>query len=253
MIWTIAKYTLFEALRNRLIYLALAVLFIAILIYLFVAEITITESRLYSLVIMSSLLRVAVIFVISLFVITSLVREITDKGMATMLSLPLPRYSYFIGKLGGFSLLAGLLISLIFIILLCVAEPVNALVWSLSLFLEMLLVVTLSLFLLLTFQQVTAAFTAVMAFYFLCRSMSAILLINNSSLLQDQSLSHGIISILIESLAFLLPDLDRYTLSEWLVYGSYGANELFLILIQTLIYMSLLSLTALFDLYRLEL
>ena len=51
-------------------------------------------------------------------------------------------------------------------------------------------------------------------------------------------------------LAFVLPGLERFTASEWLVYHTGGWHDLTFIAGQTVVYLLLLSGAALFDLYR---
>jgi hypothetical protein len=53
----------------------------------------------------------------------------------------------------------------------------------------------------------------------------------------------------LDLVAVLLPDLDVFTQTGWLVYGG-GMQDLVPIVMQTVIYVGLLSAAALFDLYR---
>ena len=54
----------------------------------------------------------------------------------------------------------------------------------------------------------------------------------------------------IDGLAFVLPALDRFTRSDWLVYGDGGWEDLLFVVVQGGIYWALLSAAALIDLYR---
>ena len=51
------------------------------------------------------MLRVASVFLVATFVITSMVREASDKGLELLLALPMPRAVYLAGKLAGFGIL----------------------------------------------------------------------------------------------------------------------------------------------------
>lgn len=53
-----------------------------------------------------------------------------------------------------------------------------------------------------------------------------------------------------DGLALLLPHLDRFTRSDWLVYHDGGAADLLAIAVQTAIYVALMAAAGLFDLYR---
>ena len=54
----------------------------------------------------------------------------------------------------------------------------------------------------------------------------------------------------MDAIAFLLPELHRFTSAEWLVYGGAGLAELAPVAGQTLVYLVLLVAAALFDLHR---
>ena len=108
----------------------------------------------------------------------------------------------------------------------------------------------LSLLCVFTFNQVTLALSAVMAFYLLSRSIEAMQLMARNPIVSSDTWSQRIIEQFIDGMAFLLPDFARFTSSEWLVYHTGGWQEVAPIAAQTLVYLALLAGAALFDLYR---
>ncbi|MDX1528940.1 MAG: ABC transporter permease [Gammaproteobacteria bacterium] len=246
----IAFYTLLEALRNRLLWLVLGVLLLAFGLAEFLGDVAITESRQFQSGFMGALLRAFSVFILSLFVITSIVREFNDKGLELVLSFPIPRSSYYLGKLFGFSGLALIVAAASGLCLTVYAPPFQALLWALSLAMELLIVTAVSLLCLLTFTHVTVALSAVMAFYLLSRSMTAIQLMGHFPVITSDSLAQDVIVAFLDALAFLLPELDSFTSSEWLVYHTAGWSDLLPVAGQTIIYVGLVSGAALFDLYR---
>ena len=64
------------------------------------------------------------------------------------------------------------------------------------------------------------------------------------------ALSSRVIAWLVDGIAFLLPDLYRFTPSEWLAYNTGSVEALAPVLAQTAVYVTLLTGAALFDLYR---
>jgi hypothetical protein len=88
------------------------------------------------------------------------------------------------------------------------------------------------------------------AFYLLARSISTIQLLSRSPILESTALSQQFMNKTIDLIAYVLPDLALFTRTEWLVYGSGNADDLPAILVQSVVYISLLSGAALFDLYR---
>ena len=92
-----------------------------------------------------------------------------------------------------------------------------------------------------------------MAFYFLSRSMEVIQLIGNSPILESNTLSYKLITYLIDMIAYVIPDLYKFTQTDWIIYISDIKPDISAVLGQTLIYVVLLSSVALFDLFRKEL
>ena len=249
-IFTIAFYTFLEATRNRLLWLVLAFVVIGFGLAQFVSEIAVAESATFQSSFLAAMLRFFAVFTIALFVITSMVREFDDKGLELVLSLPIPRYHYFLGKLSGFCLVAVITAIFCGLVLLVHAPPGQVALWVFSLSCELLIITALSMLCLFTFSQVTLALSAVMAFYLLSRSIEAMQLMAHHPIARSNSWSQRAIEHFIDGVAFLLPDLARFTSSEWLVYHTGGWQEVAPIAGQTLVYLALLAGAALFDLYR---
>lgn len=251
-VFTIARYTFLEAVRNRLFVLVIISLVCILGLAEFLGELTITETRQIQSSIIGSGLRIFSVCVISLFVITSMVREFNDKGFEMLLSLSIPRASYYFGKLIGFIILAVIIASAIGLILLIYAPYAYVFLWFISLICELLIIISLSLLCLFTFNNITVAFIVVAAFYLLARSMQVIQLLSDSPILESTTISQQFLNYFLDGIAFLLPELNNFTNSEWLVYGA-GINQLIPVLAQTAIYLGLLVAAGLFDLYRKEL
>ncbi len=249
-IFTIARYTFLEAMRNRLVWLIVAFIVIGFGLSQFIAEIAVAESAAFQSSFLAAMLRFFAVFTIALFVITSMVREFDEKGLELVLSLPIPRYQYLLGKLLGFSLLALMTAVLCGLVLLVHAPPGQVALWVFSLSCELLIMTALSLLCLFTLSQVTLALSAVMAFYLLSRSIDAMQLMAHNPIVDSDSLSQRVIEGFVDSVAFLLPDLARFTSSEWLVYHTGSWQQMAPILVQSVVYMVLLAGAALFDLYR---
>ncbi|HET8608666.1 MAG TPA: ABC transporter permease [Burkholderiales bacterium] len=246
---TIARYTLLEARRTRLPWLALAILIVVCAASLFIKAIAITETLRLQIAFIAAVLRVAMAFVAGLYVIATTVRELNDKGMELALSLDLPRATWMLGKLAGFSLVAAGLAWAAAIPLLVLAPWPQALAWGVSLMLELWIVIALALFCITTFNQLMPAASFVLAFYLLARSITAIRLIAASPLSDvGGGIGHHIMNGAVKAVAFILPAFDRYTQTAWLVNGTHPA--LTGIVIQSAIYIALLVAATLFDFYR---
>lgn len=248
-ILTIAAFTVLEAVRSRLLWLIIAVLFAAFGLTEFIGSVAITEGPEIKSGLLGAFLRLFAVFVISLFVTTSMNRELNDKGLELILSLPIPRAAYYFGKLLGFSMVAWVAAVLIGGWLFLYVPASQLVFWTASLTCELLIVTSLSLLCLLSFQQVTLALSAVAGFYLLSRTIGSIQLIGQSPLI-GTAFPQRVINTAVDAIAFLLPELHRFTPSRWLIYHTAGWPDLVPILGQTVVYLTLLIGAGLFDFYR---
>lgn len=246
---TIARYTLLEAMRNRLLWLVLVMMAGAVAVSGFLNELALTESRELQAALLGAVLRLAAVFLIATFVITSMAREANDKGLELLMALPMPRAVYLFGKLAGFGTLAVLPAALFGALGLFFAPPAQAALWAFSLLCECWIVAAFSVLCMLTLSQVLPALAAAFSFYLLARVIGALQLLGHGAG-TVQSTSQQALNVGIDGLALLLPHLDQFTRSDWLVYHGGSGADLAAISAQTAIYVALLAAAALFDLHR---
>ena len=87
----IARYTLLEALRNRLLWLALILVLAGLAFTQFLQQVALTESKPIQAALFAALVRFGAVFMLASFVITSMVREFNDKVVELILSRPIRR------------------------------------------------------------------------------------------------------------------------------------------------------------------
>lgn len=250
-ITTIGRYTALEALRTRVPVTTLLTLCVLLGASLFVRELAVTESARFQTGFYAAAARLCAVFIASLYVLASISREFNDKGLEVLLALDLPRSHYIWGKLSGFVLTAAGIAILLSLPLWLLAPATAVLLWTASLAIELAIIVALSLFCIVTFSQLLPAAGFVAAFYLLARSITAMRLMSAHPVAGEETLSHLFTSALVDGLAFLLPALDAWTQTAWLVDGpSGGATLLATLAIQGAIYVTLLTAAALFDFYR---
>jgi ABC-type transport system involved in multi-copper enzyme maturation permease subunit len=246
----IARYTLLEALRNRLLWLALILVAAGLVFTQFLDQVAITESNQIQAALLAALVRVGAVFMLASFVVTSMVREFNDKVMELLLSRPLRRSSYFFGKLAGYASVALALALISSLPLALFAPAPRVALWGLSLACELLVVTAFALFCVLSLTQVLSALAAVAGFYLLSRSIGALQIMAANPLPGVPSMGQQLVNFIIDAIAFLLPSLDRMTQTGWLIYSAPPAAELMLLLAQTAVYVVLMCGAALFDLQR---
>jgi hypothetical protein len=247
---TIARYTAAEALHNRVLVSALVTIVAGVALGQFAGELALTDTRGISAAAQAWLFRIAAVFLIASFAISSLVREADDKGLELLLALPLPRAGYLFGKWGGCTLVAAILTALFALPLLSVAPWTAVSAWAISLFFELAIVASASLLCALTFTHLVASLAAVSAFYILARTMAALLAIGGSPVVPQDSTAFRFAAALLEGIGALLPRLDRFCRSDWLTTGAAAWAEMPWLAAQTVVYVSLLLAAAYVDLMR---
>jgi len=247
---TIARFTIIESLRNRFLLLSFLVIAISFSLVEFIGDLAITEHRVTQVAILAAFLRMSAVVIITLFVVSSTVRELQDKTLEMILAMPIRRGSYYLGKLIGYFYIAALVAVIFAVLLLLYADPEQVVIWTISLFFELVLVVALSLVMLFTFNQVPSALTGVFIIYGASRIVTSIFLMSKFPIIAHTSAAQKFMDGIIEMLTWLLPDLHRYTQTEWLTYNTAEWGALLPLLGQTMIYLVFLSFIALFDFYR---
>ena len=244
-----AKFTLLEAARNRLSVLVLILLLPIFGLAVFVGELAVTEARQVRVLILASTLRWFAVMTVSLFVIAGMARECNDKGMEMLLSLPLSRGHYYFGKLLGYSCLGLLIAVCVSLPLLMFAAGPAVILWFIALCCELSIIIALSLAALFTFTHITSAYAAVTAFYLLARSIDTIRLLAAGPTMEFATFPQQCMSLMINMIALLLPDLSVFTNSAWLIRQT-EEGHLLPMFSQTIVYLAILIAVGLFDLYR---
>jgi hypothetical protein len=246
---TIARFILLEARRGGLPWLALGSILLSAGLGAFLAQVALTESRELQAAVVAALLRACAVFLIVTHVASSTLREINDKALELMLSLPLARSTHYIGRLAGFAV-CGFAVAVAFALpLLLWAPPFPVSAWAISLGLECALVATAALFFSMSLAQLVPAIAATAGLYLLARSVAAIQAIASGPLAEPTG-AGAAARWTVDALALLLPRLDTVTRTEWLLYGMPPGAEFAGALGGLVLYAGLLLAAGLFDFYR---
>ena len=245
----LARSILLEARRGGLPWLAAASIVAGLALAAFLSQVTLTESLALQAAILAALLRACAVFLIAAQVATSTLREINDKGLELMLSLPLSRSAQYLGRLAGFAGCGVVLAFAFALVLLPWVPPAAAALWGLSLACEVALVAAAALFFAMTLAQLLPAIAATAGLYLLARSMAAIQAIASGPV-ADTTLTGRIARFSVDAIALLLPRLDQVTRTEWLLYGVPSAGAWAAAVGGLVLYGLLLVAAGLFDFHR---
>jgi hypothetical protein len=245
----IARFTLLEARRGGLAWLAAGALAAALGLAAFVSQVALTEGAAVQAAVAAALLRAAAVFLVAAHVVAATAREANDKVLDFVLAFPLSRPAWYLGRLAGFAL-AGALIACAFAApLLAWSAPAGVLAWAVSLAFECALVAAAALFFASALAQPAAAISATAGLYLLARSIGAIQAIASGPH-AEATLAARAARLAVDGVALLLPRLDGATRTAWLLYEPPAAGEFGPLLAAIAVYTLLLVAAGLFDLSR---
>ncbi len=249
---TIGWFTFLEASRTKVVWLMVAVVFASFFAGLFFSNTAITETRQIQVAVTNSAIRLGIVLLATLFVVATVSREREERGLEWLLSMPVCRIDYYLGKLAGFSA-AALVATLMSCVPLAPYVPIhNLLYWAFSFYCELLIVVSFALFCALGVRYVAYSVFITMAFYVLSRSMAAISLLAENPILPNRTWTGELTTTVVEAISHILPSLNRFSETAWLIYDTPARDALVAVVVQTFVYLLLLAGASLFDLYRKE-
>lgn len=245
----LARFVLLEARRSGLPWLVGASLVAALGLAAFLSQVALTESIALQVTFAAALLRGCAVFLVASHVAASTLREVDDKGLELMLTLPVSRSAHYAGRLSGYVALCAL-VSLCFAVpLLLWSAPATVVLWAVSLAFETALVAAAALFFSMALVQPVSAIAATAGLYLLARAIGAIHAIAASPL-TEPTLMHRVAQWSVDAVVLLLPRLDAATRSDWLVYGAPPATQYLTTLLGLALYAALLLVAGLFDFHR---
>jgi ABC-type Na+ efflux pump permease subunit len=245
----LARSVLLEARRGGLPWLALASVVVGVGLAAFVSQVALTESLALQTAVIAALLRACAVFLVAAQVTSSTLREIQDKGLELMLSLPLSRSTQYLARLAGF-IACGAAIALVFALpLLFWSRPAAVALWGAALACETALVAAAALFFAMTLGQFVPAIAATAGLYLLARSIGAIQAIAGGALAESSFASRAA-QHAVDAVALLLPPLEDLTRTAWLLYEPPSVGAYALAIGSALLYTVLLAAAGLFDFHR---
>lgn len=249
---TTIRYILLTALRDWLFTAVTAGVFLIVSLSLFLGGTALVEKQELALVYSAGASRIFVMVGLMLFVCFHVRRAFENREIEMFLSKPMSRLSFLICYWLGFSVLALLFVLLLILSvgLLFGADPAGIAVWSLSLFLESMIVTAFALACALILSSAVSAVLACFAFYTIARLMGFMLaFLDKPGALADFTSTHGIMDYTMAATAMLLPRLDLFGKTEWLVYG-FDGQGLWIFFVQAAVYVPLLLCMGLYDFSR---
>jgi hypothetical protein len=249
-VYAIARYTVLEGLRTRLPVAAVIALLAVLGVSGFVRELALVQDARMQTTFYAAGARLAAVFIVALHVAASLAREFNDKGLDAVLALDIPRWHYIVGKYAGYAGLACGAAALAALPLAVLAEPSAAIAWFASLAFETCIIAAIAMFCVVTFSHLPSAMTFVIGFYVLSRGIAGLRLIAEHPTAGGEGLLHQVLTGGLAVVSLIVPPLDAWTRTAWLVDVQPAWSELAYIAGETGVYAGLLITATLIDFYR---
>jgi ABC-type Na+ efflux pump permease subunit len=248
--FTLARFVLVEAWRTRLPALVLVAAVAGIGLAGFLSQLALTESASLQAAVLAAFFRVTTVFLCAAFVVTSMVREANDKGADVLLSLPISRAVFYLGKMAGFGAFGVLVAAVFSLILLLWSPPLAVGAWFVSMSLEVWLVVSISLFFVVSLGDVITALSATGGLYLLGRTVRSLQSISTSPIALEDNFLSDLAGWGINAIALILPPLEHATQTNWLLYSPPMPFDFAQIAGGVAVYAGLATAAGLFDFHR---
>lgn len=240
------QFVVLTALRNRLFAGLLAALIGATALSVFLGGTALIEQAQAIVVFAAGAGRVVLIAGLVVFVAFHVQNMIETREVEGILARALSRAHFVIGYWLGFALVACVFVlGLAFALWLVAPSGAGVPLWSLSLLLECFIIVAVAIFSGLMLERATSCVIFSLGFYALARLLGLFLGIRDFMPGVEEGKASDYI---VDGLALILPRLDLFAQTEWLVYGLNG--QLLFPFVQGVIFLALILSATVFDLTR---
>ena len=246
------KYTLKACVRDRLILSLIVASLIAVSLSIFIGTSAVIEQDQFVMVFIASSLRYLYVVGITLFVAFYTIRMKDSQELDFLLTRPVTRVQYVLTHSLAFLLLALFFSAIVFLFLSGIFYKrfdTGFLLWGLSFFGELLIVTYTAYFFSMVLKSVVTAALSTLAFYTFTKVIGQIIGIAKDPLSGGE---RPVLSFIMETISLIIPRLDLFTRTEWLLYGA--GDELVktvsILVLQIFIFCSVLISATCIDLLR---
>jgi ABC-type transport system involved in multi-copper enzyme maturation permease subunit len=246
------RYVLLTATRDRLFIGLLIGIAVAAYISSVLGSTAMLEKEQMTLAFTAAAARAIIMVGVIVFIGFHMRNAFDAREIDVLLSRPISRTTLVLSYWVGFAAVATALVlpTIGLIAVLGTLNHTGFLVWSVSLLLESWLVVSIALFASLTIKSGVGTVLSSLAIYVLARMMGFFLATTATTTVFKEHMINVGTQWLMKGIALVVPRLDFYAKSNWLIYGAKSYEEVHLFLIQSAIFIPLLVAAAVIDFKR---
>jgi ABC-type transport system involved in multi-copper enzyme maturation permease subunit len=243
------RYILITAIRDNLFVGLLGGLFLASFIAHAMGNTAMLESEQMTLTLMAAMARMILAVGVIVFVCFHVRHAFDSKEIDVLLSRPISRANLVTSYWLGFALIAVLLVIPAYGLLIAsgLLHEMGFVFWAASLLLELCLVIAIALFAAFTMRSAVFAVLASLGLYVLSRMMGFFIATAQNGILFGDAQVNATLRFIMDAIAMLIPRLDFFAKSNWLLHGLPDTSEQWLFALQTGIFVPLLLVLTIID------
>jgi ABC-type transport system involved in multi-copper enzyme maturation permease subunit len=249
---TTTRFIVLTAIRDRL-FPALIVLMLALIgVVTALSETAMLEEQQMRMAMSAGLVRVVLAMGISVFVCFHVRAMYDTREIDVMLSRPVSRPRLVLGLWLGFAAVASVIVVAV-AVMVAYLQPTNLTgfaFWVASLLLESWIVVAISLFASLTNKSAVTSVMVSFTFYVLARLMAFFIATAQARIAFEIPWIADVLRFVIKGVSIIVPRLDMFAQTEWLVYGLQDTAALAYVMAQAAIFIPLALCAAIVDFCR---
>ena len=249
---TTIRYVLLTAIRDWLFVGLFIAICLAIGISTFLGNTALVEEGQMTTSYVAASVRVILVVGLITFVCFHVRRAFDNREIDVMISRPISREAFVFAYWLGFVLVALLLyIPVMAVMWVLLPVGLSGLVyWGISMLLEIALVLAFALFAALILRSAVSSVLFSFGFYLISRMMGFFLFIMDAPHIFNNVDLNWVTGKLLVAISAILPRLDLFAKSKWLIYSIENDMSYMWFVPQTLIYVPLLLLAAVIDFKR---
>ncbi len=248
------KYVLLAAFRDRMLWGVVAISLLGACLSLFSGSAAIIEQDQFVISYMAGGIRILSLMGLVLFVVFYIRRSFDARDVEFLLTRPISRVSFVLSHVVAFSILsimsAGFLALLLFFVVQGKNVPEGMMLWAFGVMFEYIIVSNTAFFFSMVLGSPVTAGLSTLGFYVLSRMMGGLLAISDQV---GNSAHAGVykgLSHVMDVVSVIIPRLDLMAQTSWLIYGDAKISDWGFILLQGVVFLSLVVGATIIDLKR---
>ncbi len=250
---TLIQFFLLNYSQRKNVALLLVILLIGYMASLFVNELSLINSAEAQFAFQIEFYRYGLVLLSSLILIVAVADDFASGQFENLLSMPLSRWQYIAAQLGAVAVMNFVIAIMASLVLLIQVDFQLALVWLISMWMELMLCSLLALLAVLSLEKVPSAMMLLISLYVLSRASPIIVeIIEQSVYYSDGDSLNQMILMLFQGVSFVLPNPVIFVQND--VFFTLDITQIDLVMPAgwLLIYTGFITAVSLFDFYRKE-